>query len=776
MRPILSLILASIFFISISVSTTAQDVKNIDVNAVSSSEIQKAQKAMQDAGMSVEDAANLARQRGATEQQISDFKSRLENQAQQEMIVDPAGEAETRAEEQKTTENSSRTAQFNIRERIFGSYLFNSKNLTFEPRLNIQTPKNYEIGIADQVLIHIWGNSQKDYQLTVNNNGQILIPDVGPVFIAGLTFEAAEDKVKQRLTEIYSDMAGSRPGTFAQINMGQLRSIQVNLVGEVVTPGTYTLPVTATVFNGLYLSGGPNNIGSFRNIKLIRDNNIVKTIDIYNFLVSADPSENVTLKDGDILFIPPVDKRVEITGEFKREGLFELREGENLNDLIRFAGGFTENAYTAKTQIIRKTQQGQQILDVNYADLSNAILVNGDQISNGAIIKEFENRVTILGSVYRPGEYEWTKGLTLSQLIVNADSLTPDAFQSRGLIIRQNPDLSTSSINFIPEEIVSGQTDIILQKEDIISIKSHFDLKEGEFITVNGEVLNPGQFTWSDKLTLGDAIFLAGGFTEGADSTFIEISRRLSYEEAANLSDTIGHIIIANMSRGLQIGKNDANIPLIPYDQISVRRAPNYRQTETVLITGEIAYAGAYAVTDKKMRISDLVQMAGGITPQAYLPGATLSRFSEELGAESVAIDLAAILKRTHGEADLFLNNGDRINIPEYMQTVKISGNVQNPFSVVYESGKNARFYIDQAGGFADRSDKKRTYVKYPNGSTAVTKGLIIKRYPEVTAGSQVIVPQKPERQVGDSGRWIAIASALASLTVSIATIVNLTK
>ena len=777
MKPILSLTLALFFMCTIIGSANAQDVKSVDVKAVPQSDIQKAQKAMQDAGLSVDDAANMARQKGATEQQINDFRSRINEggTVQDGVISDPVQEAESQVEEQQNVESSTRTAGFDIRGRIFGAYLFNSKNLTFEPRLNIQTPKTYEIGIGDQVLIHIWGNSQNSYQLTVNNNGQVLIPDVGPVYIAGLTFDTAEEKIKQRLTEIYADMGGASPGTFAQVNMGQLRSIQVNLVGEVVTPGTYTLPVTATVFNGLYLSGGPNNIGSFRNIKLIRDNKIVQTIDIYRFLVYADPEANVTLKDGDILFIPPVEKRVEITGEFKREGLFELKEGEMLNELIRFAGGFTENAYLAKTQILRKTQQGQQILDIRFPDISSTPLVNGDVVRNSTIIESFENRVTIAGSVYRPGEYELTEGLTLSELILKADSLTPDAFQARGLITRYNPDLSTTALQFNVNEIMSGKSDILLQKEDVVTIKSHFELKEAEYITVTGEVLKPGQFAWSDGLNLGGAIFLSGGFTEGADSTFIEISRRLSYAEAATLSDTIGQTIVANMSRGLEIGRNNANLILQPYDQVSVRRAPNFRQNETAFITGEVVYAGAYAVTNKKMRISDLVKMAGGITPQAYLAGATLSRFSGELGSESVAIDLVSILKQPYNEADLFLNNGDRLNIPEFMQTVKITGNVQNPYSVVFKSGQNAKFYINQAGGFADRSDKKRTYVRYPNGTTEVTKGIVFKRYPEVIAGSQVVVPQKPER-TGDSSRWIAWVSVLSSLALSAATIVNLTK
>jgi protein involved in polysaccharide export with SLBB domain len=301
-------------------------------------------------------------------------------------------------------------------------------------------------------------------------------------------------------------------------------------------------------------------------------------------------------------------------------------------------------------------------------------------------------------------------------------------------------------------------------------------LKEQPFITVNGEVLKSGNFIWSDNLTLGDAIFLAGGFTEGADSTYIEVARRLSYEEAANLSDTLGKIIIVNLSRDLSIGENDADFMLQPYDQVSVRQAPNFRKGKTAFISGEVVYAGAYAINNKRWRISDLLKLAGGVTPQAFINGATLQRFTDELGSEQVAIDLNQIINSPGSEADLFLNNGDRINIPEFMQTVKITGSVQNPFSITFQSGKNARYYINQSGGFNSDANKKKTYVRYANGTTSVTKSFIIKGYPEVQPGSQIIVPVKPEKKATDSGKWLAIASVMASLAVSVATVVSLTK
>ena len=753
----------------------AQDVKSVDVKSVPQSDIKKAQQMINDAGLSTQDAADLARQKGATEQQIQDFQNRLleDNAAIYGNVTDSIQKVSEHTEEQQDVIKSQRIAGFNSTGKVFGTYLFNNKNLTFEPSLNIQTPKNYEIGIGDQILINIWGNSQNNYQLTVNKDGQIMIPDVGPLYIAGSTFENAEKKIKERLTSIYSDIGGTNPQTFAQVNMGQLHSIQVNLVGEVNSPGTYTLPVTATSFNALYLSGGPNNIGSFRNIKIIRNSKVFKVLDIYNFLVNADPSDNIPLKDQDIIFIPSAEKRVEVNGEFKRTGLFEMKEGETLNDLIRFAGGFTQNAYLAKTQIYRKTQEGYQIIDVPFDELKKTALINGDLIRNEKITNLFENRVTISGAVYRPGEYEWTDGLTLRELILKADSLTPDAFMNRGIIIRNNSDLTTTSIAFNLDEIISGKSNILLQPEDIVIIKSLFDLKEQQYITVNGEVLNPGKFNWSDNLTLGDAIFLAGGFTEGADSTFIEIARRLSYEEAAQLSDTLGHIIIANMSRSLKIGENNAEFQLQPFDQISVRRAPNYRKGETAFITGEVAYAGAYGINNKQQRISDLINLAGGITPQAYLNGATLQRVSEELGTEKVAIDLKQILRSPRGDADLFLNNGDRINIPEFMQTVKITGNVQNPFSITYQAGKNAKYYINRSGGFASDALKKKTYVLYPNGETAVTKGFIFRSYPAVQPGSQVIVPPKPERDRANVSTWLAITSAFSSLAIAIAAVLK---
>jgi len=753
-----------------------QDLKKIDVSTLPQSDVEKAEKAMKEANLSPQEAADLARQRGASEQQILEMQKRLEeNIDTTETTIDPFKDKKSESIEEE--ELSTRTSEIKEKKEqvIFGSYLFNSKNLTFEPSVNLQTPSNYEINIGDEIIISIWGNSQSNYQLTVNQNGQILIPDIGPVFIAGLTFTKAETKIKSRLTSIYSDMGDNNPQTFAQINLGQLRSIRVNIVGEVETPGTYTLPATATAFNALYLSGGPNEIGSFRNIRIIRNNQTAKSVDIYRFLIDADPSDNIILKNNDVLFIPPAEKKVQVVGQFQRNAIFELKESESLKDLVRFAGGYTQDAYQAKIQIHRKAQKRQQIIDVTLNNIADTYLMNGDSISNSKVLELYENRVTVKGSVYRPGEYEWIPDMSLLDLIIKADSITPDAFQTRGLINRENKDLTTSIIPFNVAEVLNGTSNIKLQKEDVVLIKSHFDLREERNISVSGEVNAPGKFMWSENMTLGDAIFLAEGFTEGADSTFIEVARRLNYEEASQLSNQLVHTFTLNMARNLGLESKDANFMLKAYDQVSVRRAPGFRNNGTVLISGEVVYAGSFAISNKNQRISDLVNLAKGITPQAFIEGATLNRYSEELGEEQVAINLKDILQKPGGESDLFLRNGDQLYVPEFMQTVKISGNVQNPFSIAFEEGKNAKYYIEQCGGFNFDANKKKVYVRYANGSTAVKKGIIFKKYPEVKPGSLVVVPQKPEKKPG-SGEWIAVVSVLSSLALSAATIINLSK
>jgi protein involved in polysaccharide export with SLBB domain len=770
-----TVILILLFLFGLSV--TGQEVRSVNVNELSDDEINRIRKEIQESGLTEQEAINLARQRGATEIQIRDFQQRLREGfgPADSLQANPFQEdsLETQWDKDWSVRKDSFETETETGIDIFGYYLFNNKSLTFEPGLNFQTPKNYEVGIGDQIIINIWGNSQNNYQLTVNPSGQIIIPDVGPVYIAGMKFTDAENKIKQRLTSIYADMAGNNPQTFAQINIGELRSIKVSLVGEVTTPGTYTLPATATVFNALYLSGGPDTIGSFRNIKIIRNNELYSTVDIYKFLIHADPSDNIVLNDGDIIFIPPLEKQVEVDGEFRRKGRFEIKEGETLEDLFQFAGGFTGEAYRGQVQVYRKTQMGTRIIDVLQEESAITTLNDGDKVVGRPIRDEFENRVIISGAVYKPGEYQWKEGLVLSELIQKAEGLQKDAFMNRGTITRENPDKTKSSIPFVVEDVINHRSDIVLQPEDSVLVKSIFDLQEEQYIMVSGEVISPGEFAFSEGMTLGDAIFLSDGFTEGADSTFIEVARRLSYKEAAEINDQLVHIYTFELDRNLRLQSKDSRFVLQPFDQISVRQAPGFRNVGKVTVKGEVKYAGQYAISRKGQRISDLLEMAGGLTQFAFAEGATFERSNVILGTENVAIDLPSILSTPGSQNDLLLHHGDVLFIPEYIQTVKVSGSVQNPFSLTYEKGVGFKTYIERSGGFDAKALRRRAYIKYANGATASTRGFIIKRYPKVLPGSEIIVPEKPEKENENVNQWLAIASTFSSIAVAIAAIMR---
>lgn len=773
MRIISIQIVLLLIFVTLTIGLTAQDVRSVDPKSMTEPEIKKVEEAIRNSGMSFEDAARLARQRGASEQQITDMQQRLRQGTSPSPSSGSGAEILNNEPSFETEEFSTRAVPAKENNPVFGSYLFNSKNLTFEPSVNVQTPKNYEIGIGDQIIISIWGNSQNNYQLTVNTNGQIMVPDVGPVYLAGLTFQEAENRIKQRLSGIYADINGSNPRTFAQVSIGGLRSIKVDLVGEVAMPGTYTLPATSTVFNALYLSGGPNEIGSFRTINIIRNNEVIKSVDVYNFLIDARISENIRLQNEDILFVPVSRKKVTVSGEFRRNGIFEMKADENMDDLIRFAGGFTENAWWSTVKIHRKTMTGRTIIDVPFDQAKTVVLEDGDMVTAGRLNELYRNRVTIAGPVFQPGQYEWKNGMTIMDLIIKADSLMGDAFTNRGNIIRLNPDYTTSNIPFDLDAVLSGRKTILLQPEDSVLIKSRFDLAEEPYITVSGEVLNAGRIGYSYNLTLEDAIFRAGGFSEAADSSFIEVARRLSYAEASALSDDLVHIYTFNLPRNLKLSDENGSFILRPFDRISVRRAPGFRESASVLVSGEVKYAGRYAIKNRNHRISDLIAMAGGLTNQSFTEGATLSRQSEELGNEFIAIQLDRIMKNPGGKNDLILRDGDELHIPEFMQTVKISGSVQNPFSVTFEEGENLKYYINKSGGFSTGAMKRKTYVMYPNGSTASTKSFILKKYPEVMPGSQIIVPEKPEKEGMGTGQWLSIASTFSSIALAFAAILR---
>ena len=795
-----------ILFYTSKQKVSGQNIVNplsVDVNNLSDAQIQRIMQEITTRGLTQDQAITLAKAQGATQSQIDQVLSRLQQQSQSPMDSVPSVKTTFRQNTPTLKSFLATKPKVTITEKskkIFGFQLFNSENLTFDPPVNIPIPQNYILGIGDIVSINVWGASQSKYQLPINKSGAIIIPDIGPIFLAGNTFEKGQALIKNRLMAIYSGMAGQYPNTWAEVSLGEIRSIKINVIGEINTPGTYTLPSTASAFNALYLSGGPNENGSFREIKLIRDGQTIKIIDIYDFLINADPEANVQLREQDILFVPTYKARVEIDGEVKRKGLFEIKSTETIMDLIRFAGGFGDKAYTNSLTILRNNNKDREVHSVKNVDFPKFTLQNGDFVRADSILNRFSNRVSILGAVFHPGIYELTDGMMLSDLIKKTDGLREDAFMSRGIINRQKEDKSPESISFDVKQVMLGNNDIRLRKEDVVRINSISEMREGRTVNISGEVLNPSAFNYQDNMSLGALIFKAGGFKEGADLSVVEVSRRLSYEQASKVSDKINEIFQFTLSRDLKLSTSDSSFKLNPYDAVYVRKAPGYRDQGTFNILGEITYAGTYAISNKNERISDAIKRAGGILPGAFISGATLTRTYKLSAAEierkkqlmkidttlkdslfteaktyPVGIELDKILANPGKSIDLLLQPGDEIFIPLELQTVKVSGSVMNPLALTFQKRLTLRNYINMAGGYSEQARQSRTYVVYPNGNTATSKSFIFKRNPKLTPGAEIIVPRKTERKVEDNTmKWLSIGSTMSTMAIAIATLLKL--
>ena len=777
-----------------------------DVLELSEDQVQKIIDEIQTRGLTHDQAILLAKTKGMPQKQINQLVARIkELEAAKNIQSQPLVTIGTSAiPESNITIKDSVVAQspkdsLRINSKIFGFQLFNERNLTFEPSVNIPIPSDYVVGISDEIIIQVWGASQQTYMIRVDNNGDIVIPDLGPIKIAGMNFNEANNIVLKRLSAIYSDMASDNPITFANVSINNIRSITVNVIGEAITPGTYILPATSSAFNALYLSGGPNETGSFREIKVIRNNKTYATIDVYDYLINGIASSNVSLRDQDILYIPPYNKRVEALGAFKRNAIYELKESENINDLLRYNGGFSEQASKSRVLLTRYTDDQYELSEINSEDFGSTALRNGDFVEAENIVNRFENRLTIEGAIFRPGIYALEKGMTLSKLIEKAGGLREDYYPDRGLIIRLDDKLYPTVIPFILKDVISGSHDPDLQREDQIIIQDIFNIGEKKSVRIFGEVIKPGEFDFYKNMTLKDLIFLAGGMTEAASQSYIEVARRNTYEEAQEINTKLVSLYTFNISRDLQLNDNDSEFVLAPFDQVYIRQAPSYASQKTVTILGEVKYPGPYSIRDKNERIADLLKRAGGLTPNAFPEGARLRRLADKqlqqqvkkletteksldadiiLTAESdyflSELRLSEILRNHNSSDNFLLKEGDEIYIPVKSEVVLIDGEVLNPVGLAWQSGKGVKYYVDKAGGFSSNAKKGQVYVVYSNGTTAITKSFIFfKNYPEVKSGSQIIVPTKPERQKTETGTWLAIASTFASIALAISAILR---
>ncbi|WP_235985868.1 SLBB domain-containing protein [Mucilaginibacter segetis] len=817
---LLTAICMSGVFAPAAAQTTPQNLSTVNVNELSDAQLMKLMQQAQSSGLSDEQLAQQLQARGLSAEQLQQLQQRISslrksnatannNNTDQNLSV--ARGLNYTPDSTGTPRRSTDIANALI-PHIFGADLFRNSNVTFEPNLKLATPVNYILGPDDQLNINVYGNSLVNWKLDVSPEGNINIPGVGILNVSGKTIEQATASIKSKLAA--NNYAVGR-GTSVQVTLGNIRSIKVIMVGEVVKPGTYTLPSLATVFNALYAAGGPNNNGTFRQIEIIRNNRIIRRLDVYDFLVKGDQKDNIGLQDQDIIRVPTYRTRVEMVGEVKNPALFEVLPGETLQDVIRFAGGFTDQAYTARIKVSQISDQQRRITDVLESDYKNYIPLRGDKYTVERILDRYENRVTINGAVFRPGEYELQKGLTVSQLIKNAAGLKEDAFTGRGSITRLKSDNTTELISFDVNGVLNKTApDIVLQREDVVTISSIFDLRDEYKVTIKGEVRNVGEFAYAENMSVEDLILKAGGFTEGASPKRIEVARRIDDSNPNSRSSSLAEVF--NIDVDAQLKKGQANFVLKPFDIVSVYSLPGYEKQSTVKIEGEVLYPGYYTIKKKNEKISDIIERAGGLTASADVDGGTLKRDNfailgvnknkidttaieqervskldrlSKVNSDStnvsnfqprnnfVGIDLKKILEKPGSSIDLIMEDNDVIRIPKQQQLVRVNGEVLYPSAVVYSKSKSFKDYILNAGGYSPDALKRGAYVVYPNGTVKGTgKFLFFNVHPSVKPGSEIFVTRKPDKRGISATEVIGITTGLASLGAIILGIINLSK
>ena len=699
--------------------------------------------------------------------------------------------------------------------KVFGRDIFNNKSLTFEPNMNIATPQNYRLGPGDAVIIDIYGASQKTIQDTVSPDGTVTIEGYGPVSISGLTVSQANARLRGTVGSRYSSSK-------IRLTVGQTKTIMVNVMGEVKAPGTYTLSAFATVFHALYMAGGINDLGTLRNIKVYRNNRLVTVVDIYDYILNGKLTGNVRLADNDVIVVGPYDCLVNITGKVKRPMFYEMKKNESINSLLKYAGSFTGDAYKKSVRVNRKTGREYSVYNVEEFDFASFRIADGDFVTVEPILNRYANTVEVRGAVFRPGMYNLGEQVnSVRSLIEHAEGLTEDAFKARAVMHRMKTDRSLEVVSVDVEGIMSGKVaDIPLKENDVLFIPTRQDKMNERTITIRGEVLFPGTYKYADNETIEDFVLQAGGLTDKASVVNVNVSRRVSDAKALRPDSLIAQTYTLSLKDGFVIDGTPGFI-LMPFDEVFIRKSPGYTEQQNVTIEGEVLFAGAYTLTKRNARLSDLFKKAGGSTKEAYLKGARLIRKANDtekarmeavlkmqreqqqknllqLAASSnsgsnlqqvaesaknadlekfnvpdeypVGIDLSEAIKHPGSDEDLVLREGDRLVVPQYNGTVKINGAVMYANTVGYEKGKRASYYIDQAGGFASDAVKNKAYIIYMNGKVAkVSHGA------KVQPGCEIAVPAKLKRKMSVA-ETMSLGTSMSSIAAMIATIANLSK
>jgi protein involved in polysaccharide export with SLBB domain len=674
---------------------------------------------------------------------------------------------------------------------VFGSELFDNPTLNFEPNLKLATPVNYVLGPGDELQISVYGVQEFNASVPVTMEGKVNIQYVGQIPVSGMTIEAATQKIKNAIARVYSTVGSGQ--SQVGISLSRIRTIRVTIIGS-RQPGNYSISSLATVYNALFLGGGPGKNGSYRNIELLRDNKVYRNVDIYRFLVNGDQSDNVGLKDNDVIRIPAYNQRVTVEGQVKRPGIFEMKKGETFADLLTFASGFNEFAYTASVNVLQKTNKEFKVRDVKFAEFNTYKPLSGDVFRVTKILNRFENRVKIDGAVFRPDTYSFYEGMRISDLIAKADGLKEDAYSNRAQIIRFKSDLTTEIVNVNLAKALEGEleADIALKKEDIVTVYSILDFVEEYKITIDGEIKNPGVYNYYENLTLNDLLVQAGGLT-GSASKRVEVARMIQSEEIDDANPNKSELF--NIEITPDNNEQLKNFELKPFDVVNIRRMAVYDKPEMVTVSGAVNYAGKYVLASKKDRVYDVIERAGGLTAVANIDGVKIKRpiqakqievvesvdlnlskkdsiqkklakkLKDDLKFATIPVDWKSIVKNPKDNTNVTLFPGDEIEVAAFNEGVKVSGNVLLTSEIPYEKRRGFGYYLDAVGGVDNKGWKKKSYIIYPNGKAAVTRSfLFFRTYPRVSPGSQIIVPEKPEVKKMSTGEFVSIAGVLASL------------
>ena len=678
--------------------------------------------------------------------------------------------------------------------KVFGRDIFNNKELTFEPNMNIATPQNYKLGPGDAVFIDIYGASQKTIEGTISPDGEITIDGFGPVHVSGLTVAQANSKLRSTLGARYSSSQ-------IKLTVGQTKTIMVNVMGEVKVPGTYTLSAFATVFHALYMAGGTNELGTLRSIKVYRNNKLVTVVDIYDYILNGKLTGNIRLADNDVIVVGPYDCLVNITGKVKRPIYYEMKRNESLSTLLKYSGGFAGDAYTKSVRVVRKTGQQRSVFNIEEFDMASFHVSDGDSVSVDSILPRYENTVELKGAVFRPGLYQLGNNInSVRSLIEHAEGITEEAFTNRAVMHRMKADRTLEVVSVDLAGILNGTSaDIPLKENDVLFVPTKQDAMVDRTITIHGEVHYPGIYKYADNETIEDFILQAGGLRESASMVKVDVARRVS-DPKATVNDSI---IARTYSFAIKDGfvvDGTPGFTLMPFDEVYVRKSPGYSAQQNIKVEGQAMFPGTYTLSMKNERLSDILKKAGGVTDLAYTPGARLERritpdeklrmqtitnmLNSQSGNDSldikkldlgntyyVGIELDKAIAEPGGDADIVLREGDRLIIPEYNGTVKISGDVMYPNTVAYEKGKRASYYIDQAGGWGDRAKKSNTYIIYMNGTVAK-----VGHNAKIMPGCEIVVPSKPKKDARTLAQILTIGTSVASLATMIATIANIVK